>query len=352
MIDQGHIVPNVWGLHILSPNPSNSRKQIMAHQISINNGIAQYASTQREWHGLGQLMGANQPIEVWQQEAGMDYKIQRGRIRYATEVINPNTPVSALQSVDDKLVLFRSDTLAPLGVVSDSYKVVQPAEVLEFFREWADKGGVTIESAGVLFGGKRYFATAKLAEGVSLDGGRDKVVPYALLSTSADGSLATECRWTTVRTVCNNTLSIALKGKAAFKVSHRSVFQPDDARSAIEEANKEFGAFMGMARELANIKIKSDEAEAMTVKLLMKSSEEVARESAAFERIMGLFNGGGKGSNFETAHDTAWGWLNACTEHFDHHVRARTDENRQAAALWGQGANMKQRALELVTALI
>jgi len=229
---------------------------------------------------------------------------------------------------------------------------VQPAAVLEFFREWADKGGVTIESAGVLFGGKRYFATAKLGDAVSVDGGRDKIVPYALLSTSADGSLATECRWTTVRTVCNNTLSIALKGKSAFKVSHRSVFKPEDARDAVEAANEEFSAFMQSAREMARIKVNASMAESLTVNLLTKTSEAVARESAAFDKIMGLFNGGGKGSNFETAHDTAWGWLNACTEHFDHHVRARTDENRQAAALWGQGSAMKQKALELVTALI
>jgi phage/plasmid-like protein (TIGR03299 family) len=321
----------------------------MAHQIAITNGVAQYASTQREWHGLGQLMGVNEPVEVWQKQAGMDYEIKRGRIRYATETLNPNDPVSKLQTIDDKLVLFRSDTLAPLGVVSDSYKVVQPAAVLEFFREWADKGGVTIESAGVLFGGKRYFATAKLAEGVSVDGGRDRIVPYALLSTSADGSLATECRWTTVRTVCNNTLSIALKGKSAFKVSHRSVFNPEDARDAVEAANEEFSAFMTMARDLAKFKLDAEMAEHMTVKLLTKSSEAVARESAAFERIMGLFNGGGKGSNFETAHNTAWGWLNAVTEYADHHVRARSDENRKAAALWGAGDALKQKAVTLLT---
>jgi len=325
----------------------------MAHQIdTISRSTASYASTQREWHGLGQLMPAGQTVEQWQAAAGMHYQIKRGRIRYATERLDPNAPMHNLKTIDDKIVLFRSDTGAPLGVVSDGYKVVQPAAVLEFFREWADKGGVTIESAGVLFGGKRYFATAKLGDAVSVDGGRDKIVPYALLSTSADGSLATECRWTTVRTVCNNTLSIALKGKSAFKVSHRSVFKPEDARDAVEAANEEFSAFMQSAREMARIKVNASMAESLTVNLLTKTSEAVARESAAFDKIMGLFNGGGKGSNFETAHDTAWGWLNACTEHFDHHVRARTDENRQAAALWGQGSAMKQKALELVTALI
>jgi phage/plasmid-like protein (TIGR03299 family) len=280
----------------------------------------------------------------------MDYAVKRGVVRYATERLEAASPIGALKKLDDKVVLFRNDTGAALGVVSDSYKVVQPAQVLEFFREWADKGGVTIESAGVLFGGKRYFATAKLGDAVSLDGGRDKVVPYALLSTSADGSLATECRWTTVRTVCNNTLTMARKGASAFKVSHRSVFNPDDARAAVESAHQEFGAFMQMARDLAGIKVGVKDAEDLTVQLLTKSSEAVARESAAFEKIMALFNGQGKGSGLETAHDTAWGWLNSVTEYADHHVRARTDENRQAAALWGAGDALKVKALSLVTA--
>jgi phage/plasmid-like protein (TIGR03299 family) len=323
----------------------------MAHQLdTISRATVSYASTQREWHGLGQLMPVGQTVEQWQKAANMDYKIQRGRVRYATSPVQATTHASDLHAVDDKVVLFRNDTGAALGVVSDSYKVVQPAEVLEFFREWADKGGVTIESAGVLFGGRRYFATAKLADAVSVDGGRDTVVPYALLSTSADGSLATECRWTTVRTVCNNTLSMALKGKSAFKVSHRSVFVPDDARDAVEAANTEFSSFMTMARDLAKIKIDADKAEDMTVKLLTKSSEAVARESAAFDRIMALFNGEAKGSGFETSHDTAWGWLNAVTEYADHHIRARTDENRKASALWGPGDALKQKAVTLLTA--
>ena len=324
----------------------------MAHMIdTTSRSTASYASTQREWHGLGQMMQRGAAIEEWQRQAGMDYQIKRGYIRYATARFDEaHDAIGNLKKVEDKVVLFRSDTGAALGVVSDGYKVVQPAEVLEFFREWADAGGVTIESAGVLFGGKRYFATAKLADAVSIDGGRDRVVPYALLSTSADGTLATEARWTTVRVVCNNTLRMAMGSKSEFKVSHRSVFNPSNARDAIEAAQEDFGAFMTTARALANIKVDSQKAEELTLKLVMKSSEEVARESAAFARIMALFNGDAKGANFETAHDTAWGWLNAVTEYADHHVRARSDENRQASALWGPGDALKAKALDLVTA--
>lgn len=322
------------------------------HQIDTTSlNRASYASTQREWHGLGEMMPAGQDIETWATAAGMEYKVQRATIRYATERLTPDAPLHTLRSLDDRLVLFRSDTGAPLGVVSDSYKVVQPREVLEFFREWAQANACTIESAGVLFGGKRYFATAKMSDGVFVGEG-DKIVPYVLLSTSADGSLATEGRITTVRVVCNNTLRLASKGASSFRVSHRTAFKAEECKGIIEAAQQEFGTFMDMSRKLASIKVESRLAEDMTTLLLTTPTRnaDAARDSAGFTKIMSLFGGLGKGSTLETARETAFGWLNACTEYMDHHVRARSDENRTAAALWGPGADLKQRAVEIALA--
>jgi hypothetical protein len=136
---------------------------------------------------------------------------------------------------------------------------------------------------------------------------------------------------------------------AAYRVTHRSDFQVDEAKQAIEMANAEFGSFMTTARTLANIKVDSARAEELTLKLVMKANEETARASASFNRIMGLFNGEGKGSNLSSAHDTAWGWLNAVTEYADHHIRTRSVENRTASALWGTGDTLKEKALDLVT---
>lgn len=322
----------------------------MAHQIHINTaGTASYASTQREWHGLGQLMPAGQSIEQWQAAAGMDYEVQRGYVRYATE---RGQLAEAMKVVQDKVVLFRSDTKDALGVVSDSYKVVQPREVLEFFRDWADAGGMTIESAGVLFGGKRYFATAKLGEGVCVDGYSDKVVPYALLSTSADGSLATEARWTTVRVVCNNTLSMAREKQAAVRVTHRSEFKPEEVKNVLESANEEFKAFMEMSRQLAAIKVARPLAEDLTMHLFKTGTKDAdaIKESRGFIRVMELFNGAARGAGLETAQETAWGWLNAVTEYADHHIRAHSEENRTASALWGQGDALKNKAVGLALA--
>lgn len=325
----------------------------MAHQIDITSiGRASYASTKREWHGLGELMPAGQDVAAWARAAGMEYRVQRATIRYATERLTPDAALHNLKTIEDKIVLFRSDTGAPLGVVSDGYKVVQPVEVLEVFREWAEAGGLTIESAGVLFGGRRYFATAKLADAVGVDGARDRIAPYALLSTSADGSLATEGRWTGVRVVCNNTLSMARGGATAFRLTHRSKWEPEKFKAVIETAQEEFAAFMQMSRQLAAVRVEAKLAEEMTALLLTTAARnaDAARESAGFSRIMSLFAGEGRGATLETARETGWGWLNAVTEYVDHHSRARSEENRLASALWGQGDALKSRAVEIALA--
>ena len=111
----------------------------MAHEIMIKNGVAQYASTQKEWHFADtghQVLRPGAPIEEWVEAAGMNYKVKRATIRYATERLDlAHAPVNALRSLEDKVVLFRSDTGAPLGVVSEGYKVLQPDEVMEALRE-------------------------------------------------------------------------------------------------------------------------------------------------------------------------------------------------------------------------
>ena len=324
----------------------------MAHQIDTTSiGRASYASTRREWHGLGESMTAGATIEQWADAAGMAYNIKRAAVRYAVSHAVEDQSPEAFRKADGSVVLFRSDTFANLGIVSEGYKVVQPRAVLEFFRDWADLGGMQVESAGVLFGGARYFATAKLSDGVFIGSG-DKVVPYALLSTSADGSLATECRWTTVRTVCNNTLTMArADSKASHRTTHRSVFKPAEARAAAEAAHGEFGAFCEAARRLASIKLSSIAAADATAKLLTTAARdgEAARECSAFGRIMASFSGAGKGSMLDTARGTSWGWLNAVTDYVDHEARAHSDEHRTVAAQWGQGAALKAKALDLIT---
>ena len=312
----------------------------MAHELTTReDGKVEFAFRTTDgapWHGLGQAMADNASIDQWRAAAGMDWKIQRGIVRYNVD------RDGAQLAMPEQHVLFRNDTKAPLGVVSDRYNVVQPAEVLEFFRDIAQAGGLDLSAAGTIFGGKRFWATAKIGDACPL-GLQDKVGGYLLISTSADGSLSTEVRRTTVRTVCNNTLQMARsESKASVKVTHRSKFDP----YAVKE-------FMGL-NEAAWNQFKTDMVRMANTVVTANTAERVLKElfeataSAGYKKVMSLFEGEGIGSELDGSQGTAWGLINAVTEYADRHVRARSDANRFVSSQWGPGAALKQQALNLL----
>ena len=65
-----------------------------------------------------------------------------------------------------------------------------------------------------------------------------------------------------------------------------------------------------------------------------------------------LVEGQGKGATLESANGTAWGLLHAVTEYVDHERRARSNEYRMDSAWFGQGAQIKQRALDTALQLV
>jgi phage/plasmid-like protein (TIGR03299 family) len=111
--------------------------------------------------------------------------------------------------MDGRLVLVRSGTHAALSIVSGDYQIVQPIEVLEFYRELMDLYGHTLETAGALAGGRKVWALARTGVISTADtGDKDKLAAYVLLATSCDKTLATTAAFTSARVVCQNTCSL------------------------------------------------------------------------------------------------------------------------------------------------
>jgi phage/plasmid-like protein (TIGR03299 family) len=319
----------------------------MSHELTVRaNGAVEFAylaSDGTPWHGLGQALQDGTSIDGWREAAGMDWRIRRSQVRYAVD-----RDAEQFITLPEQHVLFRSDTNAPLGVVSNKYQVVQPGEVIEFFRDIAKAGGLELSAAGTIYGGKRFWATAKIGEAAPASVA-DKIGGYILISTSADGSLATEVRRTTVRTVCKNTLQMAMAdAKASIKVTHRSVFDPDSVKEFMGLNTAAWDSFRHTVTRLANIEMLEEEAIEMTARVF--GGGEKVRETAGYKKVLSLFNGEGMGSTLDGVMGTRWGFLNAVTEYADHHVRARTDENRFVASQWGAGADLKARTLDLLTA--
>ena len=322
----------------------------MSHELTQRaDGTIEFAYLQADgepWHGLGQPMQAGQSIADWRKAAGMDWKIQRAKVRYPTA---HGQTADQMITLDDQMVLFRSDNKRALGIVSDRYQVVQPADMLDFFRDIAKVGGLDLSAAGTIFDGRRFWATAKIGEAAPLSV-VDKIGGYILISSSADGSAATEVRRTSTRVVCRNTLAIAQgEGKAhAVKISHRSEFDADKVKKYMGLNTAAWDAFRHNIVRLANVPVQQDKAENLTALLLGKGDEAKGREMRAFDKILALFNGQGMGANLEGVRGTAWGWLNAVTEYADHHARATSDQNRMASAQWGIGAAFKADAVALL----
>ena len=295
------------------------------------------------WHGLGNQLPQNQPLVVWQRSAGMDWSIRQAEVLYSVPDIGIN-----VRPYSDSKVLYRSDTLEPLSIVSKRYKVVQPREVLEFYRDLVSAGGFELETAGVLKGGKKLWALAKTGQETVLKGG-DKIKAYLLLATSCDGTLATTAQFTSVRVVCNNTLQMAIGDRSgAVKVPHSTKFDPAAVKQELGIGLSAWDSFLVGMRAMSERRVNKFEAMSLLVDVLGDPSVPLNDQTnqKALQSVHALFAGAGKGSALVSADGTAWGLLNAVTEYVDHERRARSQDYRLDSAWFGNGAAIKGRALE------
>ncbi|AFL72629.1 DUF932 domain-containing protein [Thiocystis violascens] len=304
---------------------------------------------QAPWHRLGQALPPKQPIEIWARQAGMDWSIREAPVCFMTERAGA---LVAITTVSDQKVLYRSDTHAPLSVVSERYQVVQPQEVLAFYRDLAEQSGYELETAGVLKEGKKFWALARTGQETTLKG-TDRVKGYLLLATSCDGTLATTATPTTIRTVCNNTLAVAFNGsRSAIKVPHRTRFDAVAVKQPLKVAVSHWDSFLYRIKMLSERKVKNHEALHYFLQVLCQSDQPDRTvnpglsNERALKTVQRLYEGQGRGADLAAANGTAWGLLCAVTEYVDHEKRARNHGYRLDSAWFGQGALLKQRALD------
>lgn len=318
----------------------------MAHLVET---MAYVAET--PWHGLGNKLGEKQSIEVWQQQSGMNFDIKEAPVRFMTESIGN---LGAIMSFPEQKVLYRSDSNVPLSVVSNRYKVVQPKEILEFYRDLSEISGFELETAGVLKQGRKVWALAKTGQSSTFKG-NDTVNGYLLLATACDGTLATTAQFTSIRVVCNNTLAVALtNGTGAVKVPHSTSFDPDAVKKKLGISVVAWDSFMYRMKTLAERKVKSQEAFNYFLRVFtdQRNSTTGLTNERAMTKAMSLYEGQGRGAELASSKATAFGLLNAVTEFVDHERRARSTDHRLDSAWFGQGAALKQKAWEQALIMI
>ena len=297
------------------------------------------------WHGLGNQLGAHESIEIWAKQAGMDWQIREAPVRFVSGDVGG---LAAIESFPENKVLFRSDTNSPLSVVSQRYKVVQPGEILEFYRDLTEVSGFELETAGILKGGRKIWALARTGQSSTLKG-NDVSNAYVLLATACDGTLATTAQFTSIRVVCNNTLAVALgASNGAVKVRHSTSFDAQSVKRQLGLSVSTWNSFMYQMKALSERNVTTREA--MNFLAVVFSAETKESNYNASDRtmakVMRLFDGHGKGAELTSAKGTAFGLLNAVTQFVDHERRARSADHRLESAWFGAGAALKEKALE------
>ena len=324
---------------------------------------------QTPWHGLGNQLTQDQPIEVWAQQAGMDWRIESSDVSYMAK---NDRGQNIIMPYEEQRVLYRSDTHAPLSVVSQRFQEVQPMEILHFYKDLTEQSGFELETAGVLKGGKKFWALARTGQSSALKG-KDVSNGYILLATACDGTLATTAQFTSIRVVCNNTLAIALKGQSSagvVKVPHSTRFDAEKVKQQLGISVRAWDEHMYEMKQLSQRKVTQQEAAAYFDAVFNNTNLSIAEQDdsiiqfyrnvaneanatnktepngRAMSKVMDMFNGQGRGAELSSAKGTAYGLLCSITEFVDHERRAMSTDHRLDSAWFGAGAVIKQRSLE------
>lgn len=327
----------------------------MAHNLEIRDGKASFAAKgEKAWHGLGTYVDNAMTAEECIKLANMDLEVEK-------RPVFVETADCEFTELEGFAANTRKDTGDILGLVSDSYETVQNRECFAFFDSIIDRGEAIYETAGVLGQGERIFLTAKLPSDIIVKG--EKIENYILLTNSHDGTRALQAGFTSVRVVCNNTLTAALGSlKNSIKLRHTSNIKLMLAEAAeimgisskyTEELTQSFNA-------MSKVKITDKQLRSYIEQVMNPSREQLTKaEKAEFSKqftntVDGIME-------FALCHDTqttkaakgtVWGAYNAISGYFGHIKEHKSESARMNDIMYGVGNAKIQSAYNLAVAAV
>jgi phage/plasmid-like protein (TIGR03299 family) len=306
----------------------------MAHQVET----MAYAG-QVPWHGLGVPVSNDLTPQQMQEKAGLNWKVRE--LDSFIEIDGEKT-LTGLKS------LVREDNKKILTNVGENWNPVQNDDAFNFFSEYCMSGDMEMHTAGSLKGGQMVWALAKVKESFDLFGD-DKVDSYLLFSNPHQYGKSIDIRFTPIRVVCNNTLTMSLESKAdrSVKVGHRTAFDAESVKQTLGLAHEKFAKYKEMAQFLASKKMTSDNYIAFLNEVFPRTSGQVDSinvdtiSRSAKQALSVLETQPGA----EYGEGTWWQAFNSVTFITDH-VQGRNAENRLHSQWFGFNQLRKVKAAE------
>lgn len=308
----------------------------MAHMVET----MAYAG-ETPWHGLGVRVPSDlSPIQMLE-KAELDWEVTRVPAYVEVNGKKHSVGMNALvRSTDNKV----------LDVVSADWNPVQNHEAFEFFHEYCAAGDMEMHTAGSLRGGQVVWALAKVKESFELFKG-DQVDSYMLFTNPHQFGRSIDIRFTPIRVVCNNTLTLSLNTHSdrVVRKNHRTEFNPSDVKQQLGIATnhlqkyKEIAQFLGSKR-YSKESITEYFKRVFPVIALDKEKGPQRKElsKSAVEAIATLETQPGA----QYAEGSWWQGFNCVTYMTDHKI-GRSQGTRMYSSWFGTNKTLKQKALDL-----
>ena len=312
---------------------------------------------QRPWHKLGVQFDQEFTSAEAIAAARLDYPVTKEQLyRLRSDLgVGRTEPIEAYATIN-------GHTQDVLGIVGDGYEVLQNREAFNFFDILLLESGGKLQTAGAIGKGEKVWMLAKLPE-IFYPLAGDGVEQFLLGTTSHDGTMKTEVRFTDIRVVCQNTFNLAMCGsKGVISIRHTCQMRQklEMAAMVMLRYKEHFDIVSDQFSKLASVKIDDAWIDEYLGRLI-GNPENVAdgRGRTIMENKIKLIEGRlafGKGVDLPGVVGTAWWALNAMVEHADYDLKAKgqsTDESRRTQSiLFGRAAELKQQAFDTAMAMV
>ena len=301
------------------------------------------------WHGLGTSLF--QPATALEaiQAANLGCNVVK-------QPLYMGDPDECLYPVDGKYAIVPADkwgnTECPIfGIVGPEYTPLQNSKAFEFFDPIIGEGAAIYHTAGALDDGQRIWILAKLPSYIEV-ANDDITDKYLLLSNSHDGNSSVQIKFTPIRVVCWNTLTMALKHGSTVRVPHRRDVQRrlEEARTLLKIIDTRYleieYTFKAMAKTRFNTprlyeflnRVFPDPSDPSDVRGRRRIEQMRTAAAELFEQ--------GRGNQKPAVSGTLWAAYNGVTELIDH--KASSDKAAHLDSIWfGNGYLTKARAYEV-----
>ena len=332
----------------------------MAHNLNFRNGKASMMYVDKvPWHGLGTRLEDAATAEEAIQAAGLDWEVVKRPLFVVAG--------DGFARIKDKVAIVQrgqagqGDTV--FGVVSPSYTPLQNRDAFAFFDSIVGQGAAIYHTVGALGDGERVWVLAKLPESIHV-ANKDDVDKFLLLSNSHDGRSSVQVKFTPVRVVCQNTLTMALEEGRTVRVQHHRNLEVglEHAKDMLGIINARYAKIEKVFGEMAKVSMQSprldeylglvfpdpaplNEDEGGYKGSPARIRRDRALEQARFNRTeSGRLLVEGRGNNEPAVRGTLWAAYNGIAEMIDHRQEGMNPDRHLRSIWFGQGYHTKARA--------